>query len=82
MNATAYVDLQRLSEDARIELIVQSVMDKGLTLSIAVELDGEKGDRYIAKCKAKNPGIVVLGRMSGPVKGVETIRLGPPAHHN
>ncbi len=71
-----YQDLGDLEEDKRIEEIVRRLTGsfRGKRIAICVDYEGgTKGDRYIKKIKRLCPGVVVLNRHKGPVKGVETI---------
>lgn len=78
MAKPGYADLGPLSEGKRIETIGDAAMRLRKTVGFIVD-DSEKADRYIAKLKAKFPGIVILGRFDGPGKGVVTVKVGPPA---
>lgn len=77
-----YMDLHSMGEDDRIELIGRMVLEKSATIGCFVDLDGVKGDRYIAKVKAKFPSIVLKARFNGPTPGVETLKFGPPLQNN
>jgi hypothetical protein len=74
-----YADLYNLEEDKRIDLIGHRATDHKEVVGFMVDRDGEdrsKGDRYIAKLKAKFPMLTVMWRGDGPVDGVETIKIG------
>jgi hypothetical protein len=77
-------DLHRLSENDRIKLIGESVMnapagsgDKPPMNGFIVETE-EKADRYIAKLLKRFPGIRIIDRQPGPVVGTILVRVGPP----
>lgn len=72
-----YADLHSLDEDKRIDLIGHTVMEHDKTVAFIVE-DNKKADRYIEKLKLKFPGIVIVGRLKGPVKGTVAVNVGPP----
>ncbi len=72
-----FADLGNLDENQRIALIGDAVMCLGKTCGVVVETD-EKADRYVKKLTDKFPGIVVVARFHGPVKGTVTVKLGPP----
>ena len=74
----SYVDLYALEEDARIDLIGRSVMEGKKTVGVLVEDEPGKADRYITKLQEKFPGIRLEARAYGPIKGVVTLRFGPP----
>ena len=83
--APKYADLYSMTEDERIDFIGRSVMntpatstDKPVMNAFIVE-DDAKADRYIEKLRAKFPGIRVIDRLDGPVRGLHvTVRVGPP----
>lgn len=77
MSKPKYADLHSLDEDARITIIGTAAMN-GNTVAFVTDSTPGKADRYISKLKAKFPGIVVLSRFDGPVKGAVSIKVGPP----
>jgi hypothetical protein len=74
-----FADLHKLPEDERIDLIGHYTMHETKTIGFVVE-DDEKADRYIAKLKAKFPGIVVDARF--PLAGQVCIRLKSSVPNN
>jgi hypothetical protein len=81
---TLYADIADFDEDARIEMIGNSVMgggkssaDKPIVSAFIVE-DDAKADRYIKKLQRKFPGIRVIGRGAGPVPETVTVKVGAP----
>jgi hypothetical protein len=82
---TAYADIADLDEDKRIEIIGNAVLnapsssaDKPVMAAFVVE-DDAKVDRYIKKLEKRFPGIRVIDRLQGPVKGMMvTVRVGAP----
>ncbi len=83
MKKTPYVDLHRIDENKRIELIGNTAYCKkhGTYPSIAfiVDLEGtdgfEKADRYINKLLAKFPELEVQFRGKGPTPGAVTVKV-------
>jgi hypothetical protein len=71
-----------LDEDKRIEAIGNAAMKLGKVVGFIVELRSGKADRYISKLQTKFPGIKIMARFNGPVKGVETVKVGPPVENN
>jgi len=73
-----YADLGPLDEGKRIETIGDAAMRLKKTVGFIV--DNETiADRYIEKLKAKFPGIDVQRKLLNcPVKGVVTVKVGPP----
>jgi len=74
-NHPPFFDLASLPEDERIEIIGNQVMGGELTVGIYVDDEPGKADRYIEKIQARFPGIEVIGRGAGMVKGTILIRL-------
>lgn len=80
-----FADLADLEEDKRIEMIGDSVMktprtsaDKPVMNAFVVD-DDAKADRYIKKLQDKFPGIRIIDRSDGPIKGRSvTVRIGGP----
>jgi hypothetical protein len=77
-------DLQGLSENERIEAIGRSVTeipassaDKPLMNGFIVESDA-KADRYIQKLLRLYPGVRIVDRGPGPVKGTILVRIAGP----
>lgn len=72
---TAFVDLADLSEDDRITIIGQAVMN-GAQVAVPVDEQGpdgyEKADRYVKKLLEKFPLIEFISKGKGPVKDVVT----------
>ena len=77
--AEAYLDLRRLEEDKRIDMIGHTVMVHKKTAAVITDSDPGKLERYIAKLKKRFPGIVVLGKDKGPVANTVYVKLGPPS---
>jgi hypothetical protein len=78
-NPVPFVDLHDVQEDKRIDLIGHRAVDHKEIVGFMVDREGEdrsKGDRYIAKLKAKFPALTVMWRGDGPVENVETIKVG------
>ena len=76
--STLYADLADLEEDQRIAAIGNLAM-AGKTVAFIVEDDGgDKAARYIGKLRERFPGIVILGRIPGPIAKVLTVKVGPP----
>lgn len=73
-----FVDLHSLEEDKRIEMIGHQVMVHKKDVAFMTDADEGKAARYIAKLKARFPGIVILGQWPGPVANVVTVKVGPP----
>jgi len=82
MRKPKYADLGDFEEDKRIDIIGDAAMRLKQTVAFITDADPGKADRYIAKLKARFPGIVVLGRSNGPVKGSVTVKVGPPVSLN
>ena len=81
---TVGLDLHRLSENDRIELIGRSVMavpsssaDKPPLNGFIVETE-EKADRYIRKLEKQFPGIRIVDRGPGPAAGTVLVRIAGP----
>jgi hypothetical protein len=82
---TVYADIADYDEDKRIEMIGNTVMsgskssaDKPVMTAFIVE-DEAKVDRYITKLQKRFPGIRIIDRFQGPVKGISvTVRVGGP----
>jgi len=75
-----YKDLADLPEDQRILQIGCKAMTEKLTVGFIVDDEPGKAERYIEKLKRGFPGIQVMGRGKGPVKGTEWVKVGPPAN--
>jgi hypothetical protein len=73
----AFLDLHRLSEDQRIDMIGHTVTEHGKTVAVCVDDITGKPERYIAKVQKLFPGVAVLGQFKGPTPGVVTIKFGP-----
>lgn len=73
---TLMLDMHKLSEDERIEVIGSRVMDLGEAVFMvdADEIDPGKADRYMRKLIEKFPRIYEVSRESGPVHNVTTIK--------
>lgn len=56
-----FLDVKGLTEDERIKLLGQKVIQEGLTVGFVVE-DNAKADRYMAKLKVIFPAIVEEAR--------------------
>lgn len=78
----AFLDLHRLEEDRRIEMIGHTVMEHRQTAAVVTDADPGKRERYIAKLRERFPGIVVLKEFDGPTPGAVTVTLGPPDPEN
>ncbi len=78
MKRIPYADLHNLDEDGRIEVIGKMAMEKRQIVAFFTDADPGKADRYIAKLKAKFPGIRIVDFFAGPVANVVTIKVGPP----
>jgi|GEM_PF-3298266 len=74
---TAYVDMGDLDEDSRIDTIGHYVTQYRKTVAFVTDADPGKADRYIAKLKAKFPGIKIVDFINGPVAGTVTVKVGP-----
>lgn len=76
----AYVDLAKLDEDGRINVIGDTVMKLGQVNAFVVE-DRPKAKRYIRKLQERYPGIVVLKQFK--LAGQIAVKVGPPpVEHN
>lgn len=73
----AFVDLHRLTEDQRIDMIGHTVTEHGKTVAVCVDDVPGKADRYSRKVLDRYPGVVELDRFRGPTPGVITIKFGP-----
>ena len=73
-----YADLHSLEEDRRIDMIGHRCIDHKEVVAFVTEDDPGKAERYIRKLKQKFPGIVILDRFRGPIKGAVTVKIGPP----
>lgn len=73
----AFVDMHRLSEDQRIEMIGHTVTEHGKTVGVCVDDEPGKPERYVRKMQRRFPTVVLLDRIKGPVKGVVTLKFGP-----
>lgn len=71
-----YMDLGDIGESKRIDMIGHRAVDHKEVVGFIVEKDGTKGDRCIKKLKDKFPQVSVMGRFDGPIKDVETIKVG------
>lgn len=69
-----YQDIADHDEDTRIEMIGKKAMT-GQTVAFITDADPGKADRYIAKLLKKFPGLKVLARFDGPIKGVVTVKV-------
>lgn len=79
MNMPPLIDLYRLSEDERIDMIGKIAMS-GKIIGVMVDgdkVDPGKADRYVSKVRAKFPNVREVERFAGPVKNVTTIKFGP-----
>lgn len=82
------LDMYKLDEDKRIDLIGKTVMcknceDENMQTGVPVMVDyenGTKADRYIKKLQERFPGIRVIKRERGPVAETETFFLAPPVN--
>ena len=80
-----YIDISKLSEDERIEVIGKSltcehcIKRKGGPLEIGVALDDDapKVQRYVQKLKDRF-GVRFLKQVAGPVEDVVTVVFGSP----
>jgi hypothetical protein len=75
----AYIDLHSIDEDKRIDTIGHAVMVHRSIADVITDAEPGKAERYIAKLKAKFPGIQILERFDGPTPGAVTVKVGPPA---
>lgn len=76
-----YADVANLPEDDRIKLICETVsgMRQGQTVGVVTDAELGKADRYIAKMKARLPGIDIIEKIENcPFVGTTTIKVGPP----
>jgi hypothetical protein len=71
-----FIDLHKIDEDQRIDMIGHQAIDHGRVVGFIVELEDAKGDRYIAKLKQKFPAIKIIDR-SKMTMSTELIRVGP-----
>lgn len=73
----AYFDAGDLAEDERIDLIGATVMKFPEGKKTAFIVDDIPGtpDRYIKKLTERFPGVVVAGRMFGPVAKTVTVTV-------
>jgi len=76
-NQTLYVDIANMEEDSRIDTIGQTVMKHRKTVAFMTDSDPGKAERYIAKLKAKFPGIRIVDFFNGPVPGAVTVKVAP-----
>lgn len=76
MEAKAFVDMFRITEDERIKLIVDVLQIKG-TVQVMLEnegLDPGKIERYISKVQKLEPrGLVSARAINSPVENVDTL---------
>jgi hypothetical protein len=76
-----FSDLGDLTEDDRIAVIGNHVMEKMQTVTFIVETK-TKAARYISKLKEKFPGIVLVGTGKGPIAKTITVKMRPPVERN
>lgn len=78
MKLPPMVDLHKLPEDVRIDLIGK-VCSQGKNTGVMLEMDEpEKIARYVRKVKARFPDVVELGRSEDcPAPGIVMIKFGP-----
>lgn len=72
-----FVDLKDVEENKRIDLMGDAITRLGKTIAFVTDGDEGKAERYILKLQAKFPGVVVLARFPGPIKGTVAVKLGP-----
>ena len=75
---TQFADIADHDEDKRIEIIGHRVMAHFEQVAFITDDDEGKADRYIAKLQERFPGIRVIERGKGPVKGTVYVKVGPP----
>lgn len=73
---TQFVDLYRLSEDERIDVIGRTAREAQNPVGFMVEAKPKvKAERYISKLLERFPDLRVLERAKGPTPGVVTITV-------
>ena len=72
-----FLDLHRLDEDARIDLIGRTVSEGKKTVGVCVDDEEGKPERYARKIRERFPGVRLESRLPGPVAGVVTLRFAP-----
>lgn len=72
-----FQDLADEPEDDRIKKIGEEVAKRGRAVAFMTDDEPGKAERYIAKLLKWFPGVRVIGRFSGPVAGVITVKVGP-----
>lgn len=77
-----FLDMHKLPEDERIRQMC-AVLATGAKIAVLVDDEPGKAERYVSKIRAGCPGVRVLGRSPGPVKGCfQLILQGQKAAHN
>jgi hypothetical protein len=77
-----FLDMHRLPEDERIKQIC-AALATGAKVGVVVDADPGKADRYLSKIRAGLPGVRVINRSPGPVKGcVQLILQGQKVGDN
>lgn len=71
MKKPIYADLNSLTEEERVALIVEAAT-AGKKVGFVVEDDGQKGSRYISKILKISPQLSIR-RAKGPIKNTESI---------
>lgn len=75
---TRFHDLADSPEDDRIEAIGYKTMHGTGTVMFVTDDEPGKADRYIEKLQHRFPGIRLVSRGSGPVKGTVWVKVAPP----
>lgn len=74
---TIFADLADLDEDRRIQIIGETVVREQKVVGVVTDSEPGKAERYIQKVLSRHPGVVLIGRQSGPVADTTLLRFGP-----
>ncbi len=75
-----YADLagMQMGEDDRIRVIGTKVTKERVIVSVLVDDEPGKMERYIKKLKDRFPGIRIGAKGKGPTKGAQWFKVAPP----
>ncbi len=77
-----YTDLTAMSEDQRIDVAGQYVIENDVIAAVLVDNERDKIERYCRKIINRHQGRVrVLSRTPGPTHGVYTIKIQKTPEH-
>lgn len=73
-----YKDLADYPEDERIQAIGEKTMRSKKTVMFVTDDEPGKAERYMEKLQKHFPGIRLVARGTGPVKGTVWMKVAPP----